>query len=154
MNENSTMKVAFKYVVETTAATRPTTGYTTIPNIVSIPAIEAATDSIDVTDLSDEWKRYIPGLKDSGGALALTANNTAAFRTAWAALVTAAETAQAAGKAVWFAIEHPDWDDAFYFAGMPSDLGIGEQSVGGVEQVSANIIPNQIAGYAAAPTAA
>ena len=92
--EISTAGVALKYAVETTAGTRPTTGYTAIPNIKETPDFNPEPSTLEVTDLSDlVWKRYIAGLKDPGGALSFTANLTSAFKTAWETLVSAAEAA-------------------------------------------------------------
>lgn len=149
--ELSTISVKFGYKVESTAGTRPTSDYTYFANIVAIPELSSTPDTIEVTDLSDEWKRYIPGLKDAGNTAGVTANNTEAFRTAWATAVTAAE-GLSGGKVMWFVIEHPGWSDAFFFSGMPVDLGIGEQSVGAAEQVTANIVVGSIVGYATKPT--
>ena len=79
-NEISTAGITVKYAVETTSGTRPTTGYTSIPNIKNIPEFNPQPSALDVTDLSDTtWKRYIAGLKDPGGALGFTANFTSAF---------------------------------------------------------------------------
>lgn len=151
--ELSTAGVTVQYVAETTAGTRPTTGYTKIPNIKSIPDLNPEPSSLEVTDLSDtEWKRYIPGLKDPGGSLAFGANNCEAFQTAWAALVTAAETAKAAGKAIWFAIVIPGLTNSFYFAGTPAALGLGAMEVDAVAEVESHITPTAVAGWAAKPT--
>lgn len=57
-NEISTAGIALKWAVETTAGTRPTTGFATIPNIKSIPEFNPEPSTLEVTDLSDtEWKR-------------------------------------------------------------------------------------------------
>ena len=56
--ELSTSGVLLKYAVESTAGTRPTTGYTQVPNIKSIPDFNPEPESLEVTDLSDtEWRR-------------------------------------------------------------------------------------------------
>jgi hypothetical protein len=137
-----------QYCIETTAGTKPTTGFTVIPNIKSIPDLNPEPSSLEVTDLSDtEWKRYIPGLKDPGGALAFTANNTDAFQTAWAALVTASETAKSSNKATWFEIVVPGLTKSFQFAGIPSDLGLSAIEVDSVLEVDAYVAPNQIDGW-------
>ena len=152
-NELSTAGVLVKYAVESTGGTRPTAGYTTIPNIKSTPSLNPEPASIQVTDLSDaEWHRYIPGLKDVGGALPFVANNTSQFQTAWAALVSAAETAKAAKKATWFEITIPGLTNSFFFAGMPSDLGLEAMEVGSVAEISAYVTPNQVAGWATKST--
>lgn len=152
-NELSTAGVLVKYKAESSAGNRPTSGYTTIPNIKSTPDLNPEPSSLEVTDLSDEeWKRYIPGLKDPGGALAFNANNTNAFQTAWAALVSAYE-ALSGGKAMWFEIYVPGLTNSFFFAGIPSELGLGAMEVDSPAEVTAYVTPNQIEGWAAASTA-
>lgn len=144
--ELSTAGVLLKYCVAT-GSTRPTSGYTQIPNIKSIPDFNPEPESLEVTDLSDTtWRRYIPGLKDPGGALAFTANLTTGFKTAWEALVTAAATAAASNKATWFEIMIPNFG-SFYFAGIPSSLGMTAMDVNAVLEIEAYVTPNQIHGW-------
>lgn len=153
--ELNTAGASLQYAVEVTAGTRPTTGYTLIPNIKSMPDLNPEPSSLEVTDLSDtEWKRYIQGLKDPGGALAFTANNTAAFQIAWAALITAAETAAGLGKLTWFVISIPGLTDSFYFVGSPAALGLAAIETDSVAEIDAYISPNMIIGWATAPTTA
>lgn len=145
--ELSTAGVLLKYAVETTAGTRPTTGYTTIPSIKSIPDLNPEPESLEVTDLSDTtWRRYIAGLKDPGGALSFTANLTSAFKTAWETLVTAYTTGIASNKATWFEIMVPSFN-SFYFAGIPSELGLKAMDVNAVLEDDVYITPNQIHGW-------
>ena len=147
-NELSTAGVLVKYLVEATAGVRPTTGYTTIPNIKSTPDLNPEPSSLEVTDLSDtEWKRYIPGLKDPGGALSFMANNTTAFQTAWATLVSAYGTAKASNKSIWFEIMVPGLTNSFFFAGIPSSLGLSGMEVDSPAEVNAYVTPNQVTGW-------
>lgn len=148
-NELSTAGVFLKYAVEATAGTRPTSGYTVIPNIKAIPDLNPEPSNLDVTDLSDlEYKRYIPGLKDVGGAIAFTANNTEAFQTAWdETLVTAAETAHADGKATWFEVAIPAMGKSFFFSGMPSPIGLSAIEVDSVLETEAYVVPNTVHGW-------
>lgn len=147
--ELSTAGITLNYCVETTAGTRPTSGYTNIPNIKSIPDFNPAPSTLDVTDLSDtEWKRYIPGLKDVGGSIEFGANLTKAFKTAWETLVSAYGTAAAASPALatWFEVKVPEFG-SFYFAGMPVNLGLSSAEVDSVFEGNVYIIPNQIHGW-------
>lgn len=149
----STAGVSIQYASEATAGTRPTSGYTKIPGIKAIPDLNPEPSSLETTTLdATEWKTYIPGLKDPGGALAFTANNTEAFHTAWAALVEAAATAKEAGKAVWFAVVIPGLTKSFYFAGDPSDLGLSAVEVDSVLEIEPYITPGKVAGWAETPT--
>ena len=142
-----------QYAVEATAGTRPTTGYTNIQNVKTIGALDSEPASYDVTDLSDmEFKRYIPGLKDIGGDVPLTFNLTQALITAWAALVTAADEAAAAGKSTWFEVVIPKLNESFYFKGVPSPLGLSEIATDSAIEITAHVTPNEIVGWAAKST--
>lgn len=150
--ELSTAGVSLKYCVETTAGTRPTASYTAVPNIKETPDFNPEPSTLEVTDLSDTvWKRYIAGLKDPGGALSFTANLTSAFKTAWETLVSAYATGIASSKATWFEINVPTVG-SFYFAGIPSELGINGMSVDEVAEISVYVTPNQIHGWDTAST--
>lgn len=145
--EISTAGISVSYAVESTAGTKPTGNYTTIPNIKSTPDFNPEPSTLEVTDLSDlVWKRYIPGLKDPGGAMTFTANLTSAFKTAWETLVSAAETGKESSKATWFKISVPTIGD-FYFTGMPSELGINSYEVDAVAEISVYVTPNTIEGW-------
>lgn len=149
--EMNTIGVKLKYAVETTAGTRPTTGYTEIPDIKEIPEINLSPSQLEVTNLVDKFKRYIPGVQDPGSDFAITANLTTRLKTAWGSLCSAAETAWADNKATWFEVAIPNFE-SFYFAGLPVDLGLSQQGVDAVEEANLHVIPNQIAGWAAAGT--
>ena len=154
-NELSTAGVLVKYAVEQAAGSRPTTGYTTIPNIRSTPDLNPEPSSLEVTDLSDtEYKRFIPGLKSVDGALPFLASNTNAFQTLWGTLVSAYTSAAAAtpAKSVWFEIMVPGLTESFFFAGVPSPLGLGAMDVDAVAEITAYITPNLIQGWATKST--
>ena len=151
-NEISTAGILLKYAVETTAGTRPTTGFTQIPNVKSIPEFNAEPSNLEVTDLSDTvWKRYIPGLKDIGGAISITVNFNDTFKTAWETMMSAYTTAKGSNKATWFEYSIPGMD-SFYFSGELSELGFVGADVDSVFEGSVYITPNTIAGFAAAST--
>lgn len=82
----STAGTKITYAWETTAGTRPTTGYTIIPDIKEVPALDSAPEALDTTTLYNEkYKTSIDGLIDLGGNIGLTANLTNEFQTAWEA---------------------------------------------------------------------
>lgn len=149
--EFNTIGVKLKYAVEASAGTRPTSGYTTIPDIKSTPAIDINPNKLQVTNLVDPYHRYIDGVKDVGDSFDFTANLTADLKTKWNSCVSAANTAWASGKATWFEISIPNFD-SFYFAGKPSELGLNEMGVDAVIESTLHIVPNQIAGWATAST--
>ena len=147
--ELSTAGIALKYATETTAGTKPSS-FTTIPGVKIIPEINPEPSTLETTDLSQTvWKTYIPGLKDPGGSIGVTANFTSAFKTAWETMYSAYTTAKASGKATWFEIAIPTMD-SFYFTGEPSALGFNGAEVDSVLENVGYIITNTIAGFATA----
>ena len=149
--EFNTIGVKLGYCVEASAGTRPTTGYTNIPDIKSIPAIDLTPSKLEVTNLIDKYRRFITGVLDAGDSIDVNANLTAALKTAWASLVSAAASAWTSQKSTWFEISIPNFE-SFYFAGIPTEMGVSELGVDAVAEASLHIIPNQIAGWAAAST--
>ncbi len=138
----STAGVQLWYAVETTAGTRPTTGYTRIFGAKSTPSLNAAPDTLETTTLDElEYKTYIDGLKDLGGALEFTFNLTEELITEWDALMTAYTAGKAAGKATWFTIVVPGLTQSFYFTGNPSSMGLPETSVNAVLEITNYITP-------------
>lgn len=145
-NEVSTAGVKVYYEV---ASSRDNTlaNYTLIPNIKSTPDLNPEPSNLDATDLSDtEWKRYIPGLKDPGGSLAFTANNTNDFQTAWTALMTA-YAGRSTGEEMFFCIFVPGLTKSFYFSGIPTDLGLKGMEVDAIAEVDCYVTPNGIDGW-------
>lgn len=154
---NSTIGMKVYYAVESTAGTRPTaqSAYTQIVGIKDIPSIAEEANAIDVTPLEElNFMQYVAGLKDSGGTIAFTANNTNEFQTAWSALVSAYATGIASNKNTWFVITHPNLNNAFYFTGEPVALGFSGASVNEALNATANVIAGKIEGWATKPTSA
>ena len=150
----STAGVQLQYAVETTAGTRPTTGYTRIKGIKSTPSLNPSPDALETTTLDElEYKTYIDGLKDVGGAIEFTFNLTEELITAWDALMEAYETGKTTGKATWFTIVVPGLTDSFYFTGNPSSMGLPETSVNTVLEITNYITPVGAPVKAAKPTA-
>ena len=147
--EMNTIGVKLKYCVETVKGSRPTSGYAAIPDVKEIPGVDENPSLLDVTNLEDTHRRRIPGVVDGTDDFALTCNLTADLKTKWASMKTAADTAWSSGFATWYEIAIPNFD-SYYFAGRPSDLGFSTVGVDGVLEATPHIIPNQIAGWAAA----
>ena len=144
-NELSTAGVTVNYAFEAVSGTRPETGYQRIPNIKATPDLNPEPSSLEVTDLTDtEWKRYIPGVKDPGGALGFTANNTNEFQAAWQTLCYLSDEAREDNLATWFEIKIPGLDTSFYFAGIPSALGVIGMDTDAVSEVTAYVSPNDV----------
>ena len=150
----STAGVSVQYAMESSAGTRPTTGYTALTGITAIPDINPEPGSLETTTLDEtEWRTYIPGLKDPGGALAFSANNTEQFQTEWAAMVEEYESGQSTNLSMWFAVVIPGLTKSFYFAGAPSPLGLSAVEVDSVLTVDGYITPTSVHGWDTAPTA-
>ena len=150
----STAGVQLQYAVETTAGTRPTTGYTRIKGIKSTPSLNPSPDALETTTLDElEYKTYIDGLKDVGGAIEFTFNLTEDLITAWDELMTAYEAGKATGKATWFTIVIPGLTNSFYFTGNPSAMGLPETSVNSVLEITNYITPTNAPEKFAKPTA-
>lgn len=149
----STAGMSLMYAVETTAGTRPTSGYTAIPEIKSMPSFNPAPNTIDSTTLAEtEYMTYVKGLKDLGGALEYGANLTEDLIDFWEDLLEAYETASAAGKAMWFAVVHPKLSKATYYVGEPAPIGFNEAEVGNMAETTLYITPNSAPIMAAKPT--
>lgn len=149
----STAGMYLCYAVETTAGTRPTSGYTVIPEVKSIPSFNPAPETIQSTTLLEtEYHTYVEGLKDLGGALEFGANLTADLITAWETCNTAHDTAEASGRATWFAVVHPKLENAVFFQGDPAPLGLNEATVGSMAESTLYITPNSAPEWAAKPT--
>lgn len=149
----STAGVKLLYAAEATAGTRPTTGYEEISEIKSIPELNPEPDNLETTTLAEtEWKTYIPGLKDIGGALSFTANLTEKSMEEWEGVVDAYDTAAADNKATWFCIVIPGLTKALYFTGQPSPMGMPSMEVSAVLETTLYITPTGAPQWAAKPT--
>lgn len=138
----TTAGVTIGYAVEQTAGTRPTTGYKLIHDLKEVPDFNPEPEGIESTDLeAKEYKTYVDGLKDMGGALAFLANFTQQLQDAWDALITEYDEAAAAGKKTWFEIQHPNLKKSVFFAGKPSRMGLPSMSVNSILEASVYITP-------------
>jgi len=148
----NTLGVSVSWAVEATAGTRPTTGYTVIPNIKEVPEMNPSPETLESTDLSQtEYKTYVEGLKDLGGALSFVANFNDDLSTKWDALMTAYNGAE--GKAIWFEIKHPKLAKAVYFTGQPSAMGLPSMSVNSILETNLYITPTNAPIWANKPVA-
>jgi len=138
----STIGVQLHYAVETEAGTRPTSGYTRIYGIKSTPSLNPAPDALETTTLDElEYKTYVDGLKDLGGALEFTFNLTESLIDAWDNLMEAYAIAKVSNLRTWFVIVVPGLTEAFYFPGNPSAMGLPETSVNTVLEITNYITP-------------
>lgn len=149
----STAGMTLQYCVETTKGTRPTTGYTKVPEVKSMPSFNPQPETIQSTTLEETtYHTYVQGLKDLGGALDFGANLTDDLVEFWEDLVDAYDTAVAAEKSVWFAIVHPKLAKATFFTGEPAPIGLNEATVGGMAETTLYITPTSAPIMEAKPT--
>lgn len=151
----STAGIHLYYAVEATAGTRPTSksDYTDLVGVKSIPSMNPAPETLETTDLNQtEYKTYIDGLKDLGGALEFTFNLTQDLVTMWGELMEAFEAAKATNKATWFLIDIPGLEEGLYFPGNPTSMGIPEAAVSSVLEITNYITPTGAPVTAAKPT--
>lgn len=137
----STAGVTIGYAVESTKGTRPTTGYTTIHDIKEVPDFNPEPETLEATDLEEtEYKFYVAGLKDVGGALGFLANFTQELQTQWDTIVSA-HKALTEGKRMWFEIKHPKLTKSVFFPGEPAAMGLPSMSVSSVLETTLYITP-------------
>ena len=149
----STAGVTFGYAIEATKGTRPTTGYTLIPDIKEIPEMNPEPETLETTVLSEtEFKTYIEGLKDLGGALSFLANYTEELETVWGELVAAYKSAAKEDKSVWFEVKHPKLEKSVCFTGQPSAMGLPAMAVGNVLETNLYITPTNAPAWVAKST--
>lgn len=113
MADLTTLGVTFGYGVETTVGTKPTT-FKQMHRCNSIGGISLETEQIDVSALEDYVTQYAAGRQDTGGTWEVTFNMSSQTITEIEALYGAASTAKEGGKGVWFQVQFPDLDDAFF----------------------------------------
>lgn len=110
----STAGIMVGYGIEEIAGTKPTK-FINIPNPKSIPDTNPEPSTYDVTSLNDTtWKRYIQGLKDIGGALAITFGMSQVFLDLWDEICDEYEEGVETGKRMWIEFYHPKLNKAFF----------------------------------------
>lgn len=114
----STLGITFGYGVETTAGTKPAS-FTQLDRINNIGGISMDVEQIDASALEDYQTKYVAGRADTGGQWAVTVNFTNETATEWENLISAYNTAQAAGKNLWFEVILPNQSDAFFVIAQP-----------------------------------
>lgn len=138
----STAGVLVSYEVESVDHIRPTNKYAQIPDIKETPDYNPAPETHEATDLEEtEYKFYVQGLKDVGGALEFKANFTQKLQVEWDVLIEKYETALADGRRMWFQISHPKLEKAVFFPGEPAKMGLPAASPNGIFETTLYITP-------------
>lgn len=139
---------------ETETVTPPTTDltFTHIPMIKEIPDLDSAPDNIETTSLdNDEYKTYVSGLKDLGGALAFTAGLSNDLLTLWngtgekdspTAVCDCWEKIKDSNEgALWLCVDIPGLTKSIYFKFEPSKIGLTGMGVNEAIDVDLHITP-------------
>lgn len=152
----STAGVTLHYCVETTAGTRPTTGYTQVHGVKSVPDMNVEPEALQSTTLeATRYHTYVEGLRDIGGSLGFGANLTEQLMEDWEDLIDAYEagiSASTGSKATWFCIVVPGLTNALYFTGKPAELGMPGMEVNTVLETQLYITPTNEPAWNAKPT--
>lgn len=149
----STIGVKVSYAVETTAGTRPTTGYKHIPDLKSMPSINPAPNTADASTFDNtEYTSYVQLLKDIGGPLEISANFTQELFEVWGEMVDAYETAIASNKKTWFCFDIPGFDKSAFIPVQPSRMGIPEATANSLLETTVFITPTGEPVFEADPT--
>lgn len=150
--EITTVGATVKYCVETTAGTRPTTGYTEIPDVNEAPDFPMDVEVLDASNITDLITRYVAGRQDPGGDKEFTLNHTENVITVWNTLVSTASAAYAEGKQTWFEYVYPESTKSFFFTAIPLALGNGGIAQNEVDTIPAHVICTGIGGWEAKST--
>lgn len=114
----STLGITFGYGVETTAGTKPT-AFTQLTRINSIGGITIENEQIDASAIEDLTSRYVQGRADTGGSFPVGINLTPETLKEWTTLMSAYQTAKAAGLRMWFETIIPGFEEAFFAVAQP-----------------------------------
>ena len=152
----SSIGIKVSYAFETVAGTRPTTGYTHIEGVKELPELNPAPDTLETSSFDNlEYKTYINGLKDLGGALSFTANFTQSLFDEWngdGGVMEQYNTNKESGKSMWLCIDIPGINKACFFTAEPSQIGVPSASTNEVLETSLNITPTGEPIWDAKPT--
>lgn len=126
-------------------AGKPTTGYKKLPEIKEIPEMNPTPDTLETTSLDNlEYRTYVDGLKDLGGALTFTANFTQELYDLYngeGGIIATWETAKSEGREMYLCIDIAGLSKSCYLSVTPSKLGMPSASVNTVMEVSLYFTP-------------
>lgn len=146
----STAGMHVGYAFETTAGTKPKV-FTDLPKPKSLPDFNPEPSTYDSTSLNEtEYKTYIAGLKDPGGAIGITFGMSQVLLDKWHEIYETYLTNSADNKRLWMEFWHPKLDKAFFFTAEPSDIGMAAADVDSVWDVTVNVTPTGEIGWAEA----
>lgn len=140
MLEITSVGASVRYAFETTAGVRPVSSYTVLPDVNQAPEQDMAVQTIDVSNISDYVTRYAPGRQDPGGDQQFTLNHTDAVIGLWNNLAAQAESKAAESKRLWFEYRFPTGSYAYYWAGLPRELGTSGIAQNENDTINAHVV--------------
>ena len=144
--------IKISYATEAAKGTRPTTGYTLLPDLKSIPDFNPQPNTADATTFDNlEYTSYVKLLKDIGGALEFNANLTQDLYDKWSVMITARNNLTD-GKQMWYCVDIPNFDKSIFFTGDPSEMGIPSAEANSLLETSVYIVPTSEPVFADDPT--
>lgn len=159
--EISTAGITIKYVAETSANTRPTSGYAEKASGATLKIAEYVTgisgltsdyDQYDVTPLAEtRRRRFIKGLQANDGSLSLSCNINPTSRSDWNAIVSE-YTALTNGRGMWFEFTLPGDTQSVFFRGEPCEMGFPDVESAQAVQGAVQIIENEYSGWTSKST--
>lgn len=114
----STLGITMGYAVETTAGQKPE-AFSALDRINSIGGIAMDVEKIDASALEDTQTKYVAGRADTSGTWDIGVNFTDETVEQWENLISAYNTAAAAGKQLWLEVQVPNQSDAFFVIAQP-----------------------------------
>lgn len=130
-NALTSIKAVIAIAVEATAGTRPTSGkpYYKIPQVTALPDLDFEPDTIETTSYdNEEFKSYLPGLKDTGGILSLEANYTEYGVDMWDDIASDL-AADLTGKIAWLLITFEGTTKTWFIPIKPVKTGMPDAPV-------------------------
>lgn len=160
--EISSAGVRIFYAPESTAGTRPSTGYkqkataatlNIADYVTGVSGLGADYDMLDVTPLSEtERHRFIKGLQNNDGSISLSANINPTSRADWGKIVQE-YAALTGGKALWFEFILPGDTEAIFVRGEPLPMRFPDVEAGSAVQGAIQIVENEYDDWTSAITA-
>lgn len=145
----STLGVKLGYCLETTAGTRPTSGYTVLTRVNAIDGISIDSETIDASALEDTVERTVAGRGTTGGKWNVTFNVTDDVLTELTTMITTYSGRSDLTKKMWFEVWSPNRTNAFFVSAQPPlKVPMPEEAQNGLETVQIAFTIEEYAGFA------
>ena len=156
--EIGALGVKILYAPETTAGTRPTSGYKAKATsgtlniadfVTGASGFSADIDKGEVTPVSTPQygrRSFIPLLFSNDGSIKFTCNINKESRTSWNAICDE-HAALTSGKSIWWEVILPGEDKGWFFRGEPIPMQLPDFNAGEVVQGDIEIIESDNDGY-------